>query len=425
MRCHDRMHAETEENIMMKKMSLMLCVCLAVFPVIVSAIRLTDYTNPDSFYQEAYLSGTLNFQDRGDNRLPDDECTDDNCEGGQASYLGTLLANYGTQYSTLAFSWNVHIDGTLDIERSAEKDADDEQGYELFVRTAADRYYRDTKMFGYGSLEAGYRKFLGADDADDPYAKLGVGAGYGRVTDATVLAKAIRAVEDLQKYGVITSDLSDAAYLELAGIIDRETEFESQYGIAEYERYWFEAMEQVFQQEGVLAEESLGAMGLFRIREILINEPFSPRRYGWTARGGIGFAISNYDGSESDPSLDAVFEYALPSLYRMQLIERMGYSTILSDNVMHQINNMLSATYEVSDRIDWENLWNLGITAPSESDAENIVSNNLSSTFRYYISNKVNVGATVSLNHLDDGVDDNGNDDLETGIFLGLTYRAR
>jgi hypothetical protein len=280
-------------------------------------------------------------------------------------------------------------------------------------------------MFGYGSLDAGYRKLLGADDADDPYAKLGAGVGYGRVIDATVLAQAMRCVEDLQKYGILTSDISDSAYLELAAVIDQEKVFRSQYGNVEYEKYWFEAMEAVFQKEGVLAEETLGAMGLIRIREILVNEPISPRKHGWTVRGGVGYVLSNFDGSESDPSLDAAFEYALPYTYRLQLIERVSYSTILSDDPVHQINNKLSLTYEISDRVDWENLWSLGVTVPTESDVENEISNNLASTFRYYISNKVNLDATVSLKHLDDGIDNNGNDDLETGVFLGATYRIR
>jgi hypothetical protein len=411
---------------MMKRMSLAFAVCLLIVPAFTgSAISLTDYTNPDSFYQEAYVSGNFNLQSRGDNRLPDSECPDGNCEGGQTSYSGTMLANYDTQYSTLPFTWGLRIDGTLDVQRSAQKDADDEHGYDLFARTTADKYYRDTRAFGYGSFEAGYRKLLGADDADDPYAKVGVGVGYGRVIDATVLAKAMRVVEDLRKYNVMTGDLSDAAYLELAGIIDREKEFRSQYGSVEYEKYWFEAMEKVFQDEGVLADNALGALGIIRIREILVNEPFSPRKHGWTVRGGVGFVLSNYDGSDSDPSLDAAFEYALPYLYHMQLIERLSYSTILSSDVVHQINNNLSATYEVSDRIDWENRWNLGATVPSESGAENIISNNLSSTLRYYITNKVNFNTTVSLNHLDDGIDNNGNDDLETGLFLGITYRVR
>ena len=415
---------------MIKKISLLSLVCVMIFPVLTaSAISLTDYTNPESFYQEAYVSGAFNLQSRGDNRLSESgECTDgtdDTCQSGQTSYSGSLLANYNTQYSTLPFTWDLQIDGTLDLQRSAEKDADDEQGYDVFARTTADKYYHDTRVFGFGAFETGYRKLLGADDPDDPYAKVGIGAGYGRVIDATVLAKAMRAVEDLRKYNVMTNDLSDAAYLELAGIIDREKEFRSQYGSVEYEKYWFEAIEKVFQEEGVLAEETLGALGIIRIREILVNEPFSPRRHGWTVRGGLGFVLSNYDGSDSDPSLDAAFEYALPYIYRMQLIERVSYSTILSDDVVHQMNNNLSVTYEVSNRIDWENRWNLGITAPSESDAENIISNNLSSTFRYYISNTVNFDTTVSLNHFDDGVDNNGNDDLETSLFLGVTYRIR
>ncbi len=411
---------------MIKRIGLLFVACMMIFPVLtVSAISLTDYTNPDSFYQEGYVSGNFSLQSRGDNRLSDEECTDDECEGGQTSYSGTLLANYDTQYSTLPFTWSFQINGTLDVERSAKDGADDEQGYNVSAKTTADKYYRDTKVFGFGSFDIGYRKLLGSDDADDPYAKVGVGAGYGRVIDATVLAKAIRAVEDLLEYGIMSDDLSDAAYLELAGIIDREKEFKSQYGSVEYEKYWFEAMEKVFQEAGVLAEGTLGALGVIRIQEILVNEPFSPRRYGWTVRGGVGFVLSNYDGSENDPSLDAVFEYALPYTYRMQLIERLSYSTILSDDVVHQMNNELSVTYEVSDRIDWENRWKLGVTVPSEDDAENIISNNLSSTFRYYISNKVNFNATVSLSHLDDGIDDNGNDDLETGLFFGITYRVR
>ncbi|PID57806.1 hypothetical protein CSB45_06180 [candidate division KSB3 bacterium] len=404
----------------------MIAVCMMIFPVLTaSAVSLTDYTNPDSFYKEAYVSGNFSLQSRGDNRLTDEECLGDDCESGQTSYSGTLLANYDTQYSSLPFTWLLKIDGTLDIERSAEEGADDEQGYDLTARTSVDKYYRDTKVFGFGSAETGYRKSLGADDADDPYAKIGFGAGYGRVIDATVLAKAIRVVEDLLKYDVITNDLSDDAYMQLAGIIDKEKEFESKHGPVEYEKYWFEAMEQVFREEGVLTEDALGAMGIIRIREILVNEVFSSRRYGWTVRGGLGFILSNYDGSESDPSLDLAFEYALPYVYRMQLIERLSYSTILDDDVVHQISNALSATYEVSDRIDWENLWNLVVTAPSDSDVENIISNKLSSTFRYYISNKINFDTTLSLTHLDDGIDNNGNDDLETGLFLGMTYRLR
>lgn len=410
---------------MIRKLSLLVLLCMMVFPMSVGAISLRDYTNPDTSYQEAYVSGQFNFQDRGDNRDEETCGEEGECEGGQASYNGSALANYEVNYSTLPFSWTFEVDGTFNVERSAQKDADSEEGYEIFARTNADRYYQDTKFFGYGSGDFGYRKAIGADDADDPYAKIGIGVGYGRVINATVLAKAMRVIEDLQKYGVITQEPTDAGYLELAEIIDREEEFESQYGSIEYEKYWFEAIEAVLLEEGILVEETLGAMGIIRVREILINEPFSIRKHGWVVRGGMGFVLSNFDGSESDPSVDASFEYAYPYTYRLQLIERVNYSTILSDDIVHQINNVVSATYEVSDRVDWENRWSLGITVPSDSDLENVISNNFSTTFRYYISNKINLDTTLSLTHLDDGIDDNGNDDLETTIFAGVTYRIR
>ncbi|MDY0091568.1 MAG: hypothetical protein RBT80_02610 [Candidatus Vecturithrix sp.] len=412
---------------MVKKLIFCVLFCLIAIPMSGFAIDLRDYTNPDTFYQEAYLSGRFNFQDKGDNRLSPEDCDeeDEECVGGQASYNGTALANYEIYYSTLPFSWIFQVDGTFDFERSAEKEADSQEGYEIAARTVADKYYKDTKFLGYGSGDFTYRKLMGSDDADDPYAKLGIGAGYGRVIDATVLAKAMRSIEDLQKYGVITRELSDQGYLKFAEIIDKEEEFKSEYGAVEYEKYWFEAMEEVLRAEGILAEDALGAMGVIRVREILINEPFSVRKHGWIARGGLGFVLSNFDGSDSDPSLDASLEYAYPYTYRLQIIERAAYSTILSDDIVHQISNALSATYEVSDRIDWENRWTLGLTLPTESGAKNIISNNLSTTFRYYISNKINFDTTLSFNHLDDDMKDNGNDDLETTLFAGITYRIR
>jgi hypothetical protein len=408
---------------MMKKLRIGVVLCFLALPISAFAIDLRDYTNPNTSYQAAYLSGRFNFLDKGDNRLSE-TCDPEveECQGGQASYNGTALANYGIHASTLPLSWMFQIDGTFDLERSAEEGADSQQGHEIFARANIDKYYQDTKFLGYGSADAAYRKLMGADDADDPYAKVGIGVGYGRIIDATVLAKAIRSVEDLRKYGVMTQELSDEAYLRFAEIIDREREFQSQHGAIEYEQYWFDAIEEVLRAEGVLAEDTLGAMGVIRVREILLNEPFSVRKHGWIARAGVGFVLSNFDGSDSDPSLDLAVEYAYPYTYRLQLLERATYSTILGNDVVHQITNALSVTYEVSNRIDWENRWTVGLTLPTESDAENIISNNLSTTFRYYLSNKLNADATLSLNHLDDGIDDNGNDDLETAFFAGITY---
>ncbi len=66
--------------------NLIVCVlfCLiAAIPMSGFAVDLRDYTNPDTSYQEAYLSGRFNLQDKGDNRLSPEDCDeeDEECTG--------------------------------------------------------------------------------------------------------------------------------------------------------------------------------------------------------------------------------------------------------------------------------------------------------------------------------------------------------
>lgn len=394
----------------MKKWVFLSIIVLLFAPVSSWAIKITDYENPDTFYQEAYLSADFNLQDGNQD---------------QTSYDGAVMAWYDLNYSTLPFTWRFEVDGEYAFTRGSKEEDDTDDGYDVYAWTAADKYYKDTEFLGYASIDYGYRKAMGSEDADDPYVKFGVGVGYGRVIDATALAKAMRCVEDLRKYGVVIQDLSDAAYIELAEVIEREDEYRSKYSSEEYEKYWYEAIEDILKKEGVLKDDALGAMGIIRIQDILTDEPISMRKHGWIVKGGVGYIASNYDGSDSDPSIDAQFEYAIPYTYRLQIIELFKYSTILEDDPVHQFQNELSLTYEISNRIDWMNVWTATVTLPTEDEAEDIITNNFSSKFLYYIANKIWADFTITFNHIDDNVDDNGNDDLETRISFGLTYRLR
>ena len=390
-------------------MKIKLLFIMVILPVLLISVSLSDYTFPKTFYQEAYLSGNFNLASGNQD---------------QTSYNGAFQGDYDINYSSLPLSWRLGVDANLDLMQGSNEDDDSETAYNVTAFSNADKYFNNTDVFGYGSLNFGYRKTLGADDADDPYTKIGVGAGYGRVINATVLAKAMRVVEDLNKYNVLSGQLSDDLYLELAQVIDKENEFESKYGPVEYQKYWFEAMEKILMKSGKLKDDALGALGLIRIQEVF-GEKYGVRKHGWTVRGGLGFVLSNYDGSESDPSLDASFEYALPYSYRMQLNEKLDYSTILSDDIVHQITNNLSLTYELSNRIDWENSLVSSFTIPTEENLENIINNTLTSSFYYYLANQLTLNTKVSFNKYDDGVDDNGNDDIETSINMGITYRIR
>lgn len=396
---------------MFRKLNPLLLVTTLLMPISTWAIELTDYTTVDSFYQEAFVNSQFNLRSGNQD---------------QTSIDGNATGNYDITYSTLPFVWGIRGDGKLDINRGKNEGASTEKGYDFLLHGNADKYFNpEGLLLGYGSFDLGYRKPMGGDDADDPFAKIGGGVGYGRVINATPLADILRVMEELRKYGLLAKEPSDQVYLAMAAVVAKEEEYKSKYGFEDYKVYWIDDLEKVLQKAGLLKNNTLGTVGVIKIQDVLINEPISIRKHGWIGKVGAGFVLSNYDGSESDPSVDASFEYAYPINYELQLINLASYSSILSDNITHHLNNRFSLTYEIADRIDWENAWNLDMILPTEDNADNTITNSLSSSFRYYISNLVDANVTLSITQIEDDVDNNGNDDADTSLLFGVRYRLK
>ena len=59
-------------------------------------------------------------------------------------------------------------------------------------------------------------------------------------------------------------------------------------------------MEKVVRESGVLSGDSLGAIGILRIQEVL-DEPTAQRWHGWAVRGGVGARVKDFDGESGDP----------------------------------------------------------------------------------------------------------------------------
>jgi hypothetical protein len=393
----------------LKKVSPLLTTCL--LPLSVTAIELTDYSDPDSFYDEAKVTANFNLNSGNQD---------------QTSFDANAIGEYDLIYSTLPLTWGMEFDGKLDISRGSADNSSTQKGYDFFWSGDVNKYFNPSNDFlGYGAIDLGYRRSKGAGEADDPYAKLGGGVGYGRVINATPLAKIMRIVEELVEYGVIIKPLSDQAYLDLAKVVAQESQYKSNYGLEDYKLPWIGALEKILQKEGVLKDNTLGTIGTLKIDDVLFKERISIRKHGWLAKAGLGFVVSSYDGSDSDPSLDASFEYALPLSHRFQYLELAEYSTLLADDVVHKFRNKMSTTYEVSDRIDWENKWIFDVSLPSDSNANDLIVNDLTSTFRYYISHLITADFTIGVSHTEDDIDNNGNDDWETSVFMGLTYWLR
>jgi hypothetical protein len=356
----------------------------------VNAIEMTDYKVVDSLYQDAYLNGKLNVKSGNQD---------------QTSYDVHLNANAKVVKSTLPYSWDFQIDGNSDFSKGPNSSDKSLDSYDTTAVTHYDQYiHNDDKLFVYGSGNLGYRKGSAADSADDPFVKVGAGAGYGRVYNATALAKALRIVEDLLEYNLIKDDLSDKAYITLAAVVDKEDEYKSKFGLTEYKKYWYEAMEKVLKDSGVLDKDSLGAFGIVRINEILEIERVSNRIHGWKVRGGFGKIISNYDGKSEDTTLDAEFEYGLPIGHESQYTENLTLSKLLDNDTDTEFSllNTMGYTYEISDRIDWENNW---VLSYQQNDvADDFMSNALTTGFRYYLANRLSFDTTFSLTKINKGI---------------------
>ncbi|NOZ90474.1 MAG: hypothetical protein GXO60_04210 [Epsilonproteobacteria bacterium] len=376
-----------------------------------NAIEMTDYKVVEGYYQDAYVNGQVNIQSGNQE---------------QTSYDVHVDANTRTVKSTLPYSWDFEALANSDFSQGDKDEDDSVDSYDMTAVTHFDNYIDgNEKTFVYGSGRLGYQKATTSDDPDDPYIEVGAGLGYGRVYNATPLAKALRIMEDLLKYKIVNKDLSDKGYIALAAIVDenKEQEFESKYGPVEYKKYWYEAIEKVLKENGILDRESLGAFGIVRIDEILTNEKVSQRLHGWKVRGGFGKVLSNYDGDSEDATINGEFEYGLPIGHESQFSENLYVSKLLDNDTDTELSltNTMSYTYEVSDRIDWDNNW---ILKYQQNDKEeDITSNSFSTGFIYYLANRLNFTTTLSLSKRDGGPDEENA--WNKSLVAGIQYRLK
>jgi len=375
-------------------------------------IKLTDYKDTEGSYTDAYLNAGLTL------------------EGGnqdQTSYDAYVGANTNMLYTTASYTYSVSGIANGAWSRGPNDEDEKVDSYNLFVSPKFDKHlFNDDTWFAYGSSDLGYRKQSTANSADDPFVKVGAGMGYGRVYDATPLAKAMRIVEDLIGYGLVDPNISEESVTALAKVINLKDKFASKYGSDEYKKYWYQAMETSLRQNSALTGDSLGAFGIIRISEVLDIQKVSPRYHGWKVRAGFGKILSNYDGESEDTTLDLGFEYNLPIGHEAQFTENALFSTVLNtdSNLLYTAQNQMTYTYELSDRVDWENTWQLGYD--SYDEGEDVMNNALSTGFRYYLANRLTYNLSFSMTKTDGT---NGQSvetpDWDTKFYTGVTYRLK
>ena len=381
---------------------------IAVAGNVSAEVTLYDYTEATSAYQDAYLTGQFN-------------ATDGNGHS-QTAYNANLALDYDRVISSPNRNLGLTFNADGSISRGSAAGASSDSNYLATGGVTADNYFRPNSkgLFWYGSGEIGIKK------SADTFSKIGVGLGYGRVVNVTPMAKAIRLIEALREQGSLTANPSKATYLKIAQVISREDEYKSKFRLGNYEQQWITDIEQELVSSGQV-RGSLSAAGVIEARDVLINEGISSRKYGWLVRGGLGLILSNYDGTDGgDPSLDIGAEYHRPLSNDTQFSNVAKFSSIFGDDdTGYRLNNNMSLTHELSDRIDWENTWLLDYSKAGDAGGQDLTTNTLSSTFRYYLNNQLDLTATAKASNTDDDINNNGNDDTDLSFNVGASYRLR
>lgn len=208
---------------------------------------------------------------------------------------------------------------------------------------------------------------------------------------------------------------------EFAHLIDKEDEYQGRYDSDEWEEKWLQDLMLFINNNFVSYDNSFEAIALLSMREALIEDNINTRKHGYLIQAGTGYIISNYEGEEETPSIDLYAEYAKPFGIRSQFINATQLS-ILEDSASDYIlTNNMSYTYEIDSDIDWENGWNLEY-ASGEND---LTTNTAYTALNFELTNALDLTATYQLSHTEDDVDNNGNDDIEQSLFVGVRYRFR
>ncbi|MEZ5652158.1 MAG: DUF481 domain-containing protein [Burkholderiaceae bacterium] len=373
-----------------------------------TTVSVTDYREATSAYDELYLRGSLNA---GESR------TDD-----QTAYDLNLGINYDQVFASPDRDFRLRADGDTSVSRGGTAGDERDSRYDYSASATVDNYFNrgSSNAFWYGSLG-----IQGTDAFDSRQISGILGLGYGRVVNVTPMAKAIRVVEELRMRGQLTSEPSLDVYQRVANIIDRESEYRSRHGAADYQEIWISDIAKELQTAGGAAQ-TLDAAEIIRIDDILTRERISTRRVGWKVRAGLGYVFRSFSGdSNSDPALELGAEYHYPLSNRTQFSDEAVLTTIVNDNDdSYTLRNVMSLTHEIADRVDWENAWTLTYDKNGPTGTATTV-NTVSTALFYELRNQLDLTTTLALSNYSGDETVASPNGTDTSLFVGLRYRLK
>jgi len=298
-----------------KKMGIVYCLLLLA-GLTASALSVCDYSAPETALTDARLSFGYRYYD------------DANTAGVVDVNSGRFGADYYQLYDSPNYGFTIGAYGELELNAFVPT------GW-LGQGSATFRYYPYSEglLFAFGGLQASL-----ATGQLRPGADVLIGAGLGRFSDVTPMAKAFAIEDELLDLDAIGDPLSSDVLLAIAGSIGREAEVEElQDLVSEIEALI----------EGVAGVE-LDARALLSIEEIILMTG-DERRCGWALQVGVGYEILDpYAGAQNvvvGASADAAFAMG-PS---DQLAFHASYSGPFDLMTENTLNASLGYEYELSE----------------------------------------------------------------------------
>jgi hypothetical protein len=283
-------------------------------------VKITDFDIPVSDARQLFLNGFYNWSQSTsltDTTVPKNVQSDFRVD-----------ATFTQFYTSPAYAWNVGLNGGIFGRR------EDTTRYTYTFNADLSRYFSTSKgFFANGAINSTYTRQREFGDNNRPVINVFGGVGYGRMVDATALAKAIRVDQELRKSGVTTKFMPRATMLELARIIDREDQYRDRYKQV-YEARMIRDISKVVEKSGVLRGTAVDALGYFRIRSVLFSNFIgsvnynitNPRFYGGDVRVGASYQVLTRSETIKSPK---------PNL---EIRGRYGYPIGLDHQVLFSLN---------------------------------------------------------------------------------------
>jgi hypothetical protein len=230
-------------------------------------------------------------------------------------------------------------------------------------------------------------------------------------------------VEELQSMNRLKDAPTRAQYQKVANIIDREDEYRSKFGAADYRKEWINDIAAAL--EVGKTGGNLDARDVISMYDVLTTERISTRKTGWKVRGGLGYVSNSFNGlTDNDPAIELGAEYHRPLDNLTQFSNVATITSVLNNTSTYQMRNAMSLTYELDSRLDWENGWTLTHDVNGPSDTRNTV-NTLSTGLIYQLRNQLDLTGTLAVSNYSGDQSLKNPNGTDTAFFVGVRYRLK